>query len=59
MFILGRVSRHEWQDVHCTYRVYLDEKDKETEKISLTANPDFNHVQLFKFKPATKQVLAQ
>lgn len=44
------------QDVHCRYRIYLDEQDTETDKISLTANPDFNHTKLIKFKPATRQV---
>ena len=43
--------------MHCRYRVYLDEKDSETDKISLTANPDFEHNKLFKFKPATRQVI--
>ena len=42
--------------MHCKYKIYLDEKDKETQKISLTANPDFNHKEIFKFHPATIQV---
>ena len=45
------------QDVHCRYRIYLDEQDTESDKISLTANPDFNHKKLFKFKPATRQLV--
>lgn len=28
-----------------------------TDKISLTANPDFNHSSLFKFNPATGQLV--
>lgn len=45
-----------FQEVQCKYKVYLDEKDTETDKISLTANPDFQHKKIFKFKPATRQV---
>ena len=43
--------------MHCRYRIYLDEQDTESDKISLTANPDFNHKKLFKFKPATRQLV--
>ena len=43
--------------MHCRYRVYLDETDNETDKISLTANPDFHHDNLFKFNPATRQLV--
>ena len=43
--------------MHCKYRVYLDEKDQSTCKVSLTANPDFDDVQIFKFKPATRQLV--
>ncbi len=41
--------------MHCTYKMFLDEKVHTTDKISLTANPDYNHKQLFRFNPATKQ----
>ena len=42
--------------MHVAYRVYLDDSDTVTEKISLTANPDFNHKKVFNFAPATRQV---
>ena len=45
-----------FQDVHCKYKIYLEEKDHVTQKISLTANPDFNYKETFKFRPATIQV---
>ena len=47
---------NKYTDVHCQYRIYLDDTDSHTEKLSLTANPDFNHVKLFKFNPGTRQV---
>ncbi len=37
--------------------MYLDEKDRLTQKVSLTANPDFDNVELLKFKPATRQLV--
>ena len=48
---------NKYTDVHCRYRCYLDENDNETDRISLTANPDFNHSYLFKFNPATRQLV--
>ena len=42
--------------MHVAYRVYLDDQETMTEKISLTANPDFNHKKVFNFAPATRQV---
>ena len=48
---------NKYTDVHCRYRVYLDEADNETDKISLTANPDFKHSKLFKYDPATRQLV--
>ena len=53
------VDKTHWfffQDVHCKYKIYLEEKDHVTQKISLTANPDFNYKETFKFRPATIQV---
>merc|ERR1711994_454123 len=47
---------NKYTDVHCRYQVYLDDTESQTEKLSLTANPDFNHVKLFKFNPGTRQV---
>jgi hypothetical protein len=35
----------------------LDEKDTLTTKISLTSNPDFNSKEIFKFQPATRQLV--
>ena len=32
-------------------------QDSSTEKISLTANPDFNHKKQFDFNPATRQLI--
>ena len=32
-------------------------QDSGTEKISLTANPDFNHKKQFDFNPATRQLI--
>ncbi len=46
-----------FQDMHCKYRVYLEEDDHVTEKISLTSNPDFNHGKVFKYKPVTRQLV--
>lgn len=46
-----------YADVYCSYKVYLDEQDTKTNKISETSNPDFNHVTKFSFTPATKQFL--
>ena len=65
---------NKYTDVHCKYRVYLEEEvitllilifnfkfsppqDVCTEKISLTANPDFNHKKQFSFNPATRQLV--
>jgi len=48
---------NKYTDVHCKYSVYLDSTDVETEKISLTANPDFNHKKQFSFNPATRQLV--
>ena len=63
---------NKYTDVYCKYKVYLDEKvrfititsffifiiqDSSTEKISLTANPDFNHKKQFDFNPATRQLI--
>ena len=64
---------NKYTDVYCKYKVYLDEKvrtsgyedavfdfiiqDSGTEKISLTANPDFNHKKQFDFNPATRQLI--
>ena len=45
---------NKYTDVYCKYRVYLNEKDSETDKISLTANPDYNHKKQFDFNPATR-----
>lgn len=45
-----------YTDVHCKYRIYLNEKDTKTIKVNLTSNPDFNSNELFKFHPATRQV---
>ena len=45
------------QDVYCKYRVYLDDKDRCSTKVSLTSNPDFDHVELLSFKPATTQLV--
>ena len=42
--------------MHCKYRLYLEDEDTVTERISLTSNPDFNHTRLVKFNPVTKQV---
>jgi len=53
----GRGLPNKYTDVHCAYQVYLDEAETATDKISLTANPDFNHSKIFKFKPATKQLI--
>ena len=44
-----------FQDVHCTFKMYVDEEVYTTDKISLTANPDFNYSKLFRFNPATAQ----
>ena len=43
--------------MHCKYRLYLEEEDTVTERISLTSNPDFNHTRLVKFNPVTKQLV--
>ena len=64
---------NKYTDVYCKYKVYLDEKvtslimkiiflnssiqESHTEKISLTANPDFNHKKQFDFNPATRQLI--
>ena len=48
---------NKYTDVHCKYRVYLDEETHSTEKISLTANPDFNHSKVFKFSTASRQLV--
>jgi len=48
---------NKYTDVHCKYRVYLEEEDTLTEKISLTSNPDFNHRKQFSFAPATRQLV--
>ena len=37
--------------------MYLDDTDTETDKISLTANPDFDHKKIFSFNPATRQLV--
>jgi len=46
-----------YTDVHCKYRIYLNEKDTKTIKVNLTSNPDFNSNELFKFHPATRQLV--
>ena len=33
---------NKYTDMQCKYKIYLDEKDTLTTKISLTSNPDFN-----------------
>jgi len=48
---------NKYTDVYCKYKVYLDEKESVTEKISLTANPDYNHKKQFDFNPATRQLI--
>ena len=48
---------NKYTDVHCKYHVYLDTTEVTTEKISLTANPDFNHKKQFSFNPATRQLV--
>jgi kinesin family protein 1 len=48
---------NKYTDVHCRYCMYLDEKPVCSSKISLTANPDFGHKQVFKFQPATRQLV--
>lgn len=45
------------QDVYCKYTMYLDDEKTETEKISFTPNPEFNHKKLFSFYPATQQLI--
>ncbi|XP_066989396.1 kinesin-like protein KIF28 [Macrobrachium rosenbergii] len=46
-----------YSDIYCSYKVYLDEKETETKKISDTSNPEFNHIKKFSFTPVTKQLL--
>merc|ERR1711884_556939 len=48
---------NKYTDVYCKYKVYLDEKENSTEKISLTANPDYNHKKQFDYSPATRQLI--
>merc|ERR1719400_1838343 len=48
---------NKYTDVHCKYHLYLDTTEVTTEKISLTANPDFNHKKQFSFNPATRQLV--
>lgn len=48
---------NKYTDMHCKYKIYLNEKDTITTKISLTSNPDFNHKEIFKFSPATRQLV--
>ena len=64
---------NKYTDVYCKYKVYLDEKvtsliikiiflnssiqESHTEKISLTANPDYNYKKQFDFNPATRQLI--
>lgn len=45
------------QDMYCTYKMYLDEKETRTKTVSETSNPDFNHSKKFAFKVATEQVI--
>ena len=37
--------------------MYLEDEDTVTDKISLTANPDYNHTKVLRFNPATKQLV--
>ena len=48
---------NKYTDMQCKYKIYLNEKDTTTTKISLTSNPDFNHKEIFKFHPATRQLV--
>eukprot|EP00095_Tigriopus_kingsejongensis_P011917 maker-scaffold507_size152468-snap-gene-0.36 protein:Tk11917 transcript:maker-scaffold507_size152468-snap-gene-0.36-mRNA-1 annotation:"kinesin-like protein kif28p-like" len=48
---------NKYTDVHCRYRVYLEDEATETERISLSANPDFGHIKMFAFKPVTQQLV--
>lgn len=45
-----------FQDVYCSYNMFLDDEDVVTGKMSLTSNPDFNHNKLFSFPTVTHQV---
>ncbi|QQP52767.1 Uncharacterized protein FKW44_005014, partial [Caligus rogercresseyi] len=46
-----------FQDVHCVYKIYLEENPNETEMISFTSNPDFIHSKKFSFSTATAQLV--
>ncbi|TRY68620.1 hypothetical protein TCAL_12159 [Tigriopus californicus] len=46
-----------YMDVYCKYTMYLDDEKTETEKISFTPNPEFNHKKKFSFYPATQQLI--
>ena len=37
--------------------MFVKTQESHTEKISLTANPDFNHKKQFDFNPATRQLI--
>ena len=44
-------------EMHCEYSMYLDEKKQKTKKLDLEANPEFGHEHVFKFNPATRQLV--
>ncbi|XP_046575245.1 kinesin-like protein KIF28P [Haliotis rubra] len=55
--ISGRGIANRFIKSYCRYKFYLDENWVETETISGTSNPDFDHEKRFTFKPVTQQLL--
>jgi hypothetical protein len=45
------------KNVYCKYKFYLDKDAVETEKISGTINPNFNHSKSFTYEPVTQGLL--
>nr|XP_040578221.1 kinesin-like protein KIF28P isoform X1 [Lepeophtheirus salmonis]XP_040578231.1 kinesin-like protein KIF28P isoform X1 [Lepeophtheirus salmonis]XP_040578235.1 kinesin-like protein KIF28P isoform X1 [Lepeophtheirus salmonis] len=48
---------NKYKDVHCLYKMYLDESYNQTSMISFKSNPDFNYTKNFNFPTATAQLI--
>uniref|UniRef100_A0A7M5U6V4 Kinesin-like protein 6 n=2 Tax=Clytia hemisphaerica TaxID=252671 RepID=A0A7M5U6V4_9CNID len=51
---LGLPKKFSKGESFCKYKVYIDESENETKRISNTINPNFNHEKIFSFNPVTQ-----
>ncbi|XP_077485277.1 kinesin-like protein KIF28 [Amblyomma americanum] len=46
-----------FSDIRCKYRMFKDQEDTATERVSGTSDPDFNHTKTFSYRPATVELV--